>query len=169
MRNIIGNEPPEKALAQADMKSGRAIIETPDGYVYSLEISGDEVALHQQSLGFHPGMWLQPAMARCMGSPIAIIEAGEHPFMQLVATMRLQKRRYDAVDMFLFSCDTDLGSERQRHAGERLEVLLQEDAVRSAIEPAILGVPFPEGLSRTGDFLTGRGKELLDKVIAKWG
>lgn len=169
MRNILGNEPPEKAIAEADIRSGRAIIETPDGKVYSLEIATDKVSLQLQTLGFHPGMWLQPAMARSMGSPIAFIAAGEHPFDELIATMRLEMRRGKAIDLFLFSCDMDLGSERQRQAGERLEVLLEEEAVRTAIEPIILSQPFPEDLSRTGEFLTGRGKTLLEKVIAKWG
>lgn len=85
-RNILWNEYPDPGIAQFLSDGSRGIVETPDGKVYSYDNTrpaGQRFV--EATLGFHPGMWLQPALSRQLGNPVQFRPSGDYPFTDLEA------------------------------------------------------------------------------------
>lgn len=169
-RNIIGNEVPAKAVAQVCFMTGTAIIETPDGRVWSYEADKPPGgALAEQGIGFHPGMFLQPALASQMGSPIELVDAGEYPFATLITEIGQKYRAHQAIDMFLSTLDTELAGDLREAAGTIADRLLGEKAVRDIVEPILTSKPLPAGFDDVGVLIPGTVREILEKIKKIWG
>jgi hypothetical protein len=169
-RNIIGNEVPAKAVAQVCFMTGTAIIETPDGKVWSYEADKPPgEALVEQRIGFHPGMFLQPALASQMGSPIELAEAGEYPFVALITEIGQKYRAHRAITAFLSALDPDMERSIRESFASAAGELLKEGAVRGIVEPILVGQPVPHGFDTQGVRLPGAAGEILEKIRQAWG
>src|SRR3989338_8845122 len=135
--NILHNPLPDAPVAQWSPVDGRAVIEMPNGKVYVLDPSKPApVRLNEARIGFHAGMFLQPALAAQVGKPVVTCAAGEYPF-----------------------------TERQRNARKVIR-LLEDDAIRAAVEPALLSQPLNSSWDVTHGPTSGKAGEILTRLIA---
>jgi|SRR3989338_2149128 len=165
--NILHNPLPDAPVAQWSPVDGRAVIEMPNGKVYVLDPSKPApVRLNEARIGFHAGMFLQPALAAQVGKPVVTCAAGEYPFTELQKKIEFQLSVYDALDAFLFSLDPELTVEvRQRNARKVIR-LLEDDAIRAAVEPALLSQPLNSSWDVTHGPTSGKAGEILTRLIA---
>lgn len=167
--NALRNPIPRVSICRFSTVDFRAIIETSDGEVYTYNPSKRRPArLQKAEMGFHAGMWLQPAMAAACGDGIETVEAGEYPFTEALEHIQFRIRVHDALDFFLKSLDIDLTVELRRQCARFATRLLEEDAVRELVEPILMGTPLPRGFVADHGPTRGKAGEILKAMLEKW-
>src|SRR3989338_4631220 len=168
--NILHNPLPDAPVAQWSPVDGRAVIEMPNGKVYVLDPSKPApVRLNEARIGFHAGMFLQPALAAQVSKPVVTCAAGEYPFTELRKKIDFQLSVYDALDAFLHSLDTDLDVEMRQKDARKATRLLEDDALRAAVGPVLLSQPLDKSWDITHGPTSGKAGEILKRLIAARG
>ncbi|MBP9757821.1 MAG: hypothetical protein KBD06_04435 [Candidatus Pacebacteria bacterium] len=167
--NILHNEYPSKPIAQYLTSGSRGIVETPDGKVYSYDNERPKgQRFVEEKLGFHPGMWLQPALSAQTMNPVKMTDPGEYPFADFELQLELKSRTYDGLTFFLRSLDTDFEPEDREMFARRATHLLKEDTVRAEVEPVLIRNPMPPGFDTTYGPKEGKAGEILQAMIDAW-
>lgn len=167
--NSLHNETPKEAIARWSPVDGRAAIETPDGKVYSFDPSRRRgTRVWEERMGFHDGMWLQPALAAQLGKPIETHPAGEYPFTALQEHIEFRLRVDYALMAFLSSLDTELDIDFRKKMARKAERLLEEDEVRKRLESSLRNNPMPADFDTTYGPTKGKAGEILKAMVAKW-
>ena len=170
--NILHNDVPTEPVARWNPVDGRAVIETPDGKVYSFSLSRHRgQRAKEERIGLNASMWLQPKLAHDCGKPIEIREGeevGKYPFTALEEHIEFRLRVTDALDYFLVSIDSEIDPRLRKDFARKATHLLREQEVANAVEPALLNNPMPEKFDTSLGPTEGKAGEILTAMIAKW-
>lgn len=144
-KNILWNEPPVKPIAQFLSSGSRAVVETPDGRVFSYDNTRPRgQRFVEEKLGFHFGHWMQPSLSRQIGTPIRLGYPGDYPFAEFEDYLELQTRVYRSIRFFLLSLDPEIDApERVTMARMSAEIMSGSDVRGSVIQPVLLENPIP--------------------------
>lgn len=174
--NCLYNETPTEPVATFNPVDGRAIIETPGGAVYTYDPGRPRGGrVQQERAGLHAGMFLQPALAAQLGSPIEYVSGdvvGEYPFKAFQKWVEHRMEMRDALTCFLTSIDPELSIDIRQKAARKATHMLKNETIRSKVEKSLLaGAKRPGEKERwdpTYGPTEGEAGMILKKMLLEW-
>jgi hypothetical protein len=160
-------DPQIDRFALVDPTAHRAVIYEGRQAAAMIEIKGGGQVDGPKPIppGLHIGMWLQPASAQEW-------QVGEAPYAELISQMLERSTLQTLIFLFVTVLDPELDMETRQLGAHELEeklATLLGGTVFSEFRRIVTEPPIPETASTRDAPFKGKGAELLNEIVAKWG